>query len=95
MFLHVVDTGLQDEVIRNRLRPILQTSDVQDEDLIQQMNEIVLEGSETKSKLGSFTRQKNPKVHVVHVLLTVGGFTQQDTTDKKVKKSREREFQGR
>lgn len=66
MFLHAVDTGLQDEGIRTRLRPLLQTSYVQDEDLIQQMNEIVLEESERKSKLGSFICHKNPKVNEVH-----------------------------
>ena len=63
MFLHAVDTGLQDEAIRTRLRPLLQNPVVQDEDLIQQMNEIVLEESERKSKLGSSTRHKNPKVN--------------------------------
>ena len=61
MVLHAVDTGLQDEAIRTRLRPLLQTSDVQDEDLMQQMNEIVLEESERKSKLGSSNRHENPK----------------------------------
>ena len=48
MFLHAVDTGLQDEAIRTRLRPLLQNPDVQDEDLIQQMNEIVLEETERR-----------------------------------------------
>ena len=43
MFLYTVDTGLQDEAIRTRLRPLLQYPYVQDEDLIQQMNEIVLQ----------------------------------------------------
>ena len=33
MFLHAVDTGLQDEAIRTRLRPLLQNPGVQDEDL--------------------------------------------------------------
>ena len=84
MFLHAVDTGLQDEAIRTRLRPLLQTSDVQDEDLIQQMNEIVLEESERKSKLGSSTRHKNPKVNEVHASQTGGGSVQQETAEKKV-----------
>ncbi|PFX22176.1 hypothetical protein AWC38_SpisGene13312 [Stylophora pistillata] len=53
-----VDTGLQDEAIRTRLRPSLQNPNVQDEDLIQKMNEIVLEETERKSKLGSSTRQR-------------------------------------
>ena len=90
VFLHAVDTGLQDEAIRNRLRPLLQTSDVQDEELIQRMNEIVLEESERKSKLVSSTRQKNPKVNDVHASKIVGGSAQQEITDKKVK-SPERE----
>ena len=41
MFLHAIDTGLQDEAIRIRFRPILEKPDVQDEDLIQQMNVVV------------------------------------------------------
>ena len=84
MFLHAVDTGLQDEAIRTRLRPLLQTSGVQDEDLIQQMNEIVLEETERKSKLGSSTRHKNSKVNEVHASQTGGGSAQQEATVKKV-----------
>ena len=76
--LHAVDTDLQDEAIRKRLRPLLQTSDVQDEDLIQLMNEIVLEERKRKSKLGSSTRQKNPNVN------EVDGSAQQEITDKKM-----------
>ena len=48
MFLHAVDTGLQDEAIQTRLRPFFQNPDVQDEVLIQQINEIVLEETERK-----------------------------------------------
>ena len=62
MFLHAMDTGLQDEAIWTRLRPFNQNPDVQDEDLIQQMNEIVLEETERKSKLASSTHHKNPKL---------------------------------
>ena len=86
MFLHAVDTGLQDEAIRTRLRPLLQNPVVQDEDLIQQMNEIVLEESERKSKLGSSTRHKNPKVNEVHVSQAGEGAVQPATTDKKLKR---------
>ena len=86
MFLHAVDTGLQDEAIRTRLRPLLQNPVVQDEDLIQQMNEIVLEESERKSKLGSSTRHKNPKVNEVHVSQVGEGAVQPATTDKKLKR---------
>ena len=62
MFLHAVDTGLQDEAIRNRLRPSLQTPGVQDEDLIQQMNVVVSEETERKSKLGTSNHHKSAKV---------------------------------
>ena len=64
MFLHAVDTGLQDEAVRTRLRPFLQTPDIPDEDLIQQMNVIVSEETERKTKLGS-NRHKNLKVNEV------------------------------
>ena len=89
MFLHAVDTGLQDEAIRTRLRPLLQNPAVQDEDLIQQMNEIVLEETERKSKLGSSTRHKNPKVNEVHASQTGEGAVQPATTDKKLKRPEE------
>ena len=86
MFLHAVDTGLQDEANRTRLRPRLQNPGVQDKDLIQEMNEIVLGESQTKSKLGSSTRHKNPKVNEVHVSQAGEGAVQTATTDKKLKR---------
>ena len=66
MFLHAVDTGLQDEAILNRLRPSLQTPRLQDEDLIQQINVVVSEETERKSKLGTSNRHKSAKVSEVH-----------------------------
>ena len=89
MFLHALDTGLQDETIRTRMRPLLQTVGVQDEDLIQRMNETVLEETERKSKLGSSTRHKNPKVNEMHTLQTGGGSAQQGQTDKMKSPGRE------
>ena len=74
------------DTIRTRLRPRLQNQGLQDEDLIQQMNEIVLEESERKSKLGSSTRHKNPKVNEVHVSQAGEGAVQRATTDKKLKR---------
>jgi len=46
------------------------------------MNETVLEETERKSKLGSSTRHKNPKVSEMHTLQTGGGSPQQGQTDK-------------
>ena len=88
MLLHAVDTGPQDEVIRTKLRPFLQNPDVQDDGLIQQMHEIVLEETERKSKLGSSTRHKNPKVNEVHASQTGEGAVQPSTTDKKLKRTK-------
>ena len=85
MFLQAVATGLLDEAIRTRLRPLLQNPGVQVEYLIQQMNEIVLAESERKSKLGSSTRHKNPKVNEVHASQAGEGAVQPATTGKKLK----------
>ena len=87
MFLHAVDTGLQDEAIQTRLRPFFQKPDVQDEVLIQQINEIVLEETERKWKLGSSTRHKNPKVNEVQVSQTGEGAVQPATMDNKLKRT--------
>ena len=76
MFLRAVYTGLQDEAIRTRLSPILERPDVQDEDLIQQMNVVVSEETERKSKLGSTPRQKNPRVNEVQASQGGGGAAQ-------------------
>ena len=87
MFLHAVDTGLQDEAIRTRLRPILEIPDVQDEDLIQQMNVVVSEETERKSKLGSTSRQKNPRVNEVQASQGEVEAAQQGATAKKMNSS--------
>ena len=84
MFLHAIDTGLQDEAIRTRLRPILERPDVQDEDLIQQMNVVMSEETERKSKLGSTPRQKNSRVNEVHATQGEGGPAQSGITAKKM-----------
>ena len=56
----------------------------QDEDLIQQMNVVVSEESERKSKLGSTPRQRNPRVNEVHASQGEGGSIQQGATAKKL-----------
>ena len=64
------------------MRPPRQNPSLEDEDLIQQMNEIVLEESERKSRLGSSTRHKNPKVNEVHVSKAGEGAVRPATTDE-------------
>ena len=66
MFLHAVETGLQDEYVRNKLRPFLQKVDVTDEELMEQINVVVSEESERKGKLEA-TNHKNIRVNCLEV----------------------------
>ena len=62
LFLHAIETGLQDEAVRNKLRPFLQKAEVTDEELMEQINVVVSEESEWKDKLGA-TYHKNARVN--------------------------------
>ena len=53
LFLRTVETGLQDESIRAKLRPYLKDTNIMDEDLIQQLNAAVSSESERSRKLKS------------------------------------------
>ena len=64
LFLHAIETGLQDEAVRNKLRPFLQK--VTDEELMEQINVVVSEESERKGKLGT-TYHKNARVNSLEV----------------------------
>ena len=66
LFLHAVETGLQDESVRNKLRPFLQKVDVTDEELMEQINVVVSEESERKGKLGA-TNHKTIRVNCLEV----------------------------
>ena len=66
LFLHAVETGLQDESVRNKLRPFLQKVGVTDEELMEQINVVVSEESERKGKLGA-TNHKNIRVNSLEV----------------------------
>ncbi len=55
LFIHAIETGLRDEVIRNKVRPVLQKSGVTDEEVMETLNKIVSVEGERKSKLGSHT----------------------------------------
>lgn len=59
LFLRTVETGLQDESIRAKLRPYLKDTSIMDEDLIQQLNAAVSSESERSRKLKS-----QPKTNV-------------------------------
>ena len=43
LFLHAIETGLQDEAARNKLRPFLQKAEIRDEELMEQINVVVSE----------------------------------------------------
>ena len=66
LFLHAIETGLQDEAVRNKLRPFLQKAEVTDEELMEQINVVVSEESERKGKLGA-TYHKNVRVNSLEV----------------------------
>ena len=73
------------DLYRQPLSPLVQEAileklDVRDEDVIQQMNVVVSEKSETKPKMGSTPRQKNPRVNEVHASQGEGGAINQGTT---------------
>lgn len=55
LFIHAVETGLRDEAIRNKLRPVLQKSGSTDEELMESLNKIVSVEGERKAKLGHRT----------------------------------------
>ena len=64
LFLHAVETGLQDEAVRNKLRPFLQKAEITDEELMEQINVAVSEESERRGKLGA-SNCKNLRVNVL------------------------------
>ena len=85
LFLHAVETGLQDESVRNELRPFLQKVDVTDEELMEQINVVVSEESERKGKLGA-TNHKNVRVNCLEVdgeQVAPGGQTQSKKPESK------------
>jgi hypothetical protein len=57
LFRHVVETGLQSESIRAKLRPLLFVPDTRDEELMQKLNVAVSEESERVNKFSSGSRK--------------------------------------
>ena len=66
LFLHAIETGLQDEAVRNKLRPFLQKAEVTDEELMEQINVVIFEESKWKGKLGA-TCHKNVRANSLEV----------------------------
>lgn len=59
LFIHVVETGLQQESIRAKLRPLLEKANVSDEELMERINTAVSAETERLNKMGS---KKSPQV---------------------------------
>ena len=53
LFLHVLETGLQDEAVRAKLRPFLEKTTVSDEQLLEKINQIMSAEMERYSKMSS------------------------------------------
>ena len=66
LFLHAVETGLQDEAVRNKLRLFLQKAEVTEKELREQINVFVCKESEWKGKLGA-THHRNVRVNSLEV----------------------------
>lgn len=52
LFLHVLETGLQDEAVRAKLRPLLEKATVTDEQLMEKINQIMSAEMERQNKMG-------------------------------------------
>ena len=66
LFRQSVETGLLSDAIRGRIRPYLQNSNVDDEELINQMQLAVLAESERKKKFG--LQNKASKVNEISIV---------------------------
>ena len=52
LFPHVLETGLQDEAVRAKLRPLLEKAAVTDEQLMEKINQIMSAEMERHNKMG-------------------------------------------
>ena len=60
-FLREIETGLREEAVRTKLRPYLQTCNIEDDELIAQLTRVCAEESERDSKL---SKQRVKMAHV-------------------------------
>ncbi len=76
LFLHALETGLKDETIRAKLRPVLSKTDVGDEELIEAMFLAVSAETERSKKFNIVSQGKGVKARISAV-------QSDDNTDKK------------
>ena len=76
LFLHAIETGLNDDNIRTRIRPLLQQPGVTDEELIEQVNKIMAAETERNRKFGLGARSraegKQGKINLASADINVG-----------------------
>lgn len=93
LFLHSLETGLQQEAVRTKLRPFLQQSDITDELLIEQMNLIVSTETERQKKFGSASQGRQRKVNNLQAATPstsdVESQSEQDHPNRPVKEKKE------
>ena len=65
LFLHALETGLADETIRTKIRPLIQNPKVADEDLIGAMSLAISAEAERSNKFSLTNRGKSAKVFTV------------------------------
>ena len=67
LFLHCIETGLRDDVVRVKLRPLLQKPTVLDEELIREVTIAATTEFERKAKFLASQKQCTPKATCSHV----------------------------
>ena len=75
LFLHVIETGLQDEAVRAKLRPLLEVASVTDEQLMEKVNRVMSAEAEHQNKMGVAGR-KGVRVNQVETASPPGNQTQ-------------------
>ena len=75
LFLHVIETGLQDEAVRTELRPLLEVASVTDEQLMEKVNRIMLTEVEHQNKMG-VTGRKAVRVNQIETASPPGNRTE-------------------
>ena len=79
LFLHVVETGLQDESVRAKLRPLLEVASVTDEQLMERVNRIMSAEAEHQNKMGVAGR-KGARVNQVETASPPSNQTQPNSS---------------
>ena len=57
LFLHVLETGLQDEAVRAKLRPLLEKTTVSNEQLLEKINQMMSAETERNKKMSSGSKK--------------------------------------